>query len=60
MELILEEDVAKNMSLSLHNSFCLNRESKGFAEPGEEIARAKGLDAILQTTKGLGRDRDQL
>ena len=28
-ELILEEDLAKNVSLSLHNSFCLNRESKG-------------------------------
>ena len=25
---ILEEDLAKNVSLSLHNSFCLNRESK--------------------------------
>ena len=24
----LEEDLAKNVSLSLHNSFCLNRESK--------------------------------
>ena len=27
-ELILEEDLAKNVSLSLQNSFCLNRESK--------------------------------
>ena len=27
-ELILEEDLAKNVSMSLHNSFCLNRESK--------------------------------
>ena len=27
-ESILEEDLAKNASLSLHNSFCLNRESK--------------------------------
>ena len=27
-ELILEEHMAKNVSLSLHNSFCLNRESK--------------------------------
>ena len=25
---ILEEDLAKNVSLSLHNSFCRNRESK--------------------------------
>ena len=27
-ESILEEDLAKNVSLSLHNSFCLNREPK--------------------------------
>ena len=27
-ESILEKDLAKNVSLSLHNSFCLNRESK--------------------------------
>ena len=27
-ESILEEDLAKNVSLSLHNSFCLNGESK--------------------------------
>ena len=27
-ESILEEDLAKNVSLNLHNSFCLNRESK--------------------------------
>ena len=27
-ESILEEDLAKNVSLSLHNSFCRNRESK--------------------------------
>ena len=27
-EPILEEDLAKNVSLSLHNSFCMNRESK--------------------------------
>ena len=27
-ESILEEDLAKNVSMSLHNSFCLNRESK--------------------------------
>ena len=27
-ESILEEDLAKNVSLSLHNFFCLNRESK--------------------------------
>ena len=27
-ESILEEDLAKKVSLSLHNSFCLNRESR--------------------------------
>ena len=27
-ESILEKDLAKNVSLSMHNSFCLNRESK--------------------------------
>ena len=27
-ESILEEDLAKNIRMSLHNSFCLNRESK--------------------------------
>ena len=27
-ESILDEDLAKNVSLSLHNSFCLNRESR--------------------------------
>ena len=27
-ESILKEDLAENVSLSLHNSFCLNRESK--------------------------------
>ena len=27
-EPILEEDLAKNVSLSLHNSFCMNEESK--------------------------------
>ena len=27
-ESILEEDLAKNVSLRLHNSFCLNRESR--------------------------------
>ena len=27
-ESILDEDLSKNVSLSLHNSFCLNRESR--------------------------------
>ena len=31
----LEEDLASNVSLSLHNSFCLNRESKGKSVPNQ-------------------------
>ena len=34
-ELILEEDLAKNVRLSLHNSFCLNRESRVKALPNQ-------------------------
>ena len=32
---ILEEDLAKNMSLRLHNSFCLNRESRVKSLPNQ-------------------------
>ena len=38
-ELILEEDLAKNVSLSLHKSFCLNRESKVKSLPNQEKTR---------------------
>ena len=31
----MEEDLAKNVSLSLHNSFCLNRESKVKSLPNQ-------------------------
>ena len=34
-ESILEEDLAKNVSLSLHSSFCLNRESRVKALPNQ-------------------------
>ena len=34
-ESILEEDLAKNVSLSLHNSFCLNRESRVKSFPNQ-------------------------
>ena len=34
-ESILEEDLAKDVSLSLHNSFCLNRESRVKALPNQ-------------------------
>ena len=43
-ESILEEDLAKNVSLSLHNSFCLNRESK--------------VKSLPNQAKILGGDRD--
>ena len=32
---ILEEDLAKNVSLNLHNSFCMNRESKVKSLPSQ-------------------------
>ena len=44
-ETILKENPAKNVSLSLHYSFCF--------KPNEKIARAKGMDASLWTTEGL-------
>ena len=34
-ESILEEDLAKNVSLSVHNSFCLNRESTVESRPNQ-------------------------
>ena len=34
-ESILEEDLAKNVSLNLHNSFCLNRESRVKSLPNQ-------------------------
>ena len=36
-ESILEEDLAKNVSLSLHNSFCLNRELKMKGLPNQAM-----------------------
>ena len=51
-ESILEEELAKNVSLSLHNSFCLNRESK-----------VKGLPKqakILQDQREWMRSYEQL
>ena len=36
-ESILEEDLAKNVSLSLHNSFCLNRELKVKGLPNQAM-----------------------
>ena len=51
-ESILEEDLAKNVSLSLHNSFCLNRELKTKSLPNEA--------ARLQEQKEWMRSFDQL
>ena len=36
-ESILEEDLAKNVSLSLHNSFCLNRDLKMKGLPNQAM-----------------------
>ena len=43
-ESILEEDLAKNVSLSLHNSFCLNRESKVKSLPNQ--SKGSGCDPM--------------
>ena len=51
-ESILEEDLAKNVSLSRHNSFCLNRESKVRSFPNQ----AKRL----QEQRELMRSYEQL
>ena len=46
-ESILEEDLAKNVSLSLHNSFCLNRESMVKSLPNQ----AKSVTFYLNVPK---------
>ena len=51
-ELILEEDLAKNVSFSLLNSFCLNRESK--------VKRLPNQTKRLQEQKGWMRSFEQL
>ena len=60
-ESILEEDLVKNVSLSLHNSFCLIRESKVKRLPNQakRLKEQKDLDAGLRTAQGMGRDRNQ-
>ena len=42
-EPILEEDLAKNVCLSLHNSFCLNREPtvKGLPNQAKRLQEQK-------------------
>ena len=64
-ESIFEEDLAKNVSLNLHKSFSLNRESKVEALPNQaKRLQEEGMDAILRTTKSLRRvssdDEDEL
>ena len=61
-ESILEEDLAKNVSLSLLNAFCVNRESevKGLSNQAKRLQEQKDLDAGLRTAEGMGRDRNQL
>ena len=51
-ESILEEDLAKNVSLSLHNSFCLNRELKTKGLPNQA--------ARLQEQRDWMRSYEQL
>ena len=51
-ESILEEDLAKNVSFSLHNSFCLNRELKVKSLPNQAMR--------LQEQKEWRRSFEQL
>ena len=51
-ESILEEDLAKNVSLSLHNSFCLNRESR--------VKNLPNQAKILQEQREWMQSYDQL
>ena len=58
---ILEEDLAKNMSLSLHNSFYRNRESKMKVLPNQakRLQEQREWIAGLRTAEGMGRDPNQ-
>ena len=51
-ESILEEDLAKNVSLSLHNSFCLIRESKVKGLPNQ-AKRLKEQSERMRTYEQL-------
>ena len=54
-ELILEKDLAKNVSLSLHNSFCLNRESevKGLPNQAKRLQDQKQWMQAYEQLKAL-------
>ena len=58
-ESILEEDLAKNVSLSLHNSFCLNRESrvKSLPNQAKRLQEQREWMRSYEQLKALGRYR---
>ena len=57
----LGEDLAKSVSLSLHQSFCLKRVAsvKNLSNHAEKIARTEKVDASIRTTEGMGGNCDQ-
>ena len=57
-ESILEEDLAKNLSLSLHNSFCLNRELKTKGLPNK-AARLQEQKEWMRSFEQLGIRSEQ-
>ena len=61
-ESILEEDLAKNVSLSLHNYFCLNRESKvkGLPNQAKRLQEQREWMRSFKQLKAWERDRSQL
>ena len=60
-ESILEEDLAKSVSLSVYNSFCLNRESNvNKLSNYLKSLQEQRVDTGLQATENRGRNRDQL
>ena len=62
-ESILEEELAKNVSLSLHNSFCLNRESKvkGLLNQAKRLQEQREWMRSYEQLKAWEEiDRDQL
>ena len=60
-ESILEDDLAKDVNLSLHNSFGLKRvQDEEAAEPSQEAAETDRVDLGLRAIEGVGRNRNQL
>ena len=54
MESTLEEDLAKNVSQCLYNSFCLIKESRVKGPPNQQ----REVDVGLRTAEGMRRDRN--